>query len=41
LAQRGYADVEIVKTADETLTFSLPKELRRDLRAEAAELVKE
>ncbi|MDX2296201.1 MULTISPECIES: 4-hydroxy-3-methylbut-2-enyl diphosphate reductase [Streptomyces] len=41
LAQRGYVDVELVKTADETLTFSLPKELRRDLRAEAAELVKE
>lgn len=41
LAQRGYADVELVKTADEHLTFSLPKELRRDLRAEAAELVGE
>ncbi|WP_406862902.1 4-hydroxy-3-methylbut-2-enyl diphosphate reductase [Streptomyces sp. HUAS MG47] len=41
LTERGYADVELVKTADESLTFSLPKELRRDLRAEAAELVKE
>ncbi|MFE0737617.1 4-hydroxy-3-methylbut-2-enyl diphosphate reductase [Streptomyces sp. NPDC058855] len=41
LSQRGYVDVEIVKTADESLTFSLPKELRRDLRAEAAGLVKE
>ncbi|MFB9516505.1 4-hydroxy-3-methylbut-2-enyl diphosphate reductase [Streptomyces purpureus] len=41
LSARGYGDVEIVKTADESLTFSLPKELRRDLRAEAAELVKE
>ena len=39
LAERGYADVEIVKTAEESITFSLPKELRRDLRAEAAELV--
>ncbi|MFG3286740.1 4-hydroxy-3-methylbut-2-enyl diphosphate reductase [Streptomyces sp. NPDC048111] len=38
LAQRGYGDVETVKTADESITFSLPKELRRDLRAEAAEL---
>ncbi|GAA2259188.1 MULTISPECIES: 4-hydroxy-3-methylbut-2-enyl diphosphate reductase [Kitasatospora] len=37
LAERGFADVEIVKTAEEHLTFSLPKELRRDLRAEAAE----
>ncbi|MFF8411777.1 4-hydroxy-3-methylbut-2-enyl diphosphate reductase [Streptomyces omiyaensis] len=41
LSQRGYADVELVKTADEHLTFSLPKELRRDLRAEAARLVGE
>jgi 4-hydroxy-3-methylbut-2-enyl diphosphate reductase len=41
LSERGYVDVEIVKTADESLTFSLPKELRRDLRAEAAGLVKE
>lgn len=39
LAARGYADVEIVKTAEESIVFSLPKELRRDLRAEAAELV--
>ncbi|MEU0701620.1 4-hydroxy-3-methylbut-2-enyl diphosphate reductase [Streptomyces bacillaris] len=38
LAERGYADVETVKTADESITFSLPKELRRDLRAEAAAL---
>jgi 4-hydroxy-3-methylbut-2-enyl diphosphate reductase len=36
LAKRGYGDVEIVKSADEHITFSLPKELRRDLRAEAA-----
>lgn len=38
LAERGYGDVETVKTADESITFSLPKELRRDLRAEAAAL---
>ncbi|MFE0457999.1 4-hydroxy-3-methylbut-2-enyl diphosphate reductase [Kitasatospora sp. NPDC058965] len=36
LAERGFGDVETVRTAEETLTFSLPKELRRDLRAEAA-----
>ncbi|MFB7948305.1 4-hydroxy-3-methylbut-2-enyl diphosphate reductase [Kitasatospora phosalacinea] len=36
LASHGFADVQIVKTAEEHLTFSLPKELRRDLRAEAA-----
>ncbi|MDX3763130.1 4-hydroxy-3-methylbut-2-enyl diphosphate reductase [Streptomyces sp. AK02-04a] len=34
LAERGYADVETVKTADESITFSLPKELRRNLRYE-------
>jgi 4-hydroxy-3-methylbut-2-en-1-yl diphosphate reductase len=28
LAQRGYTDVEEVTTAEETLTFSLPRELR-------------
>jgi 4-hydroxy-3-methylbut-2-enyl diphosphate reductase len=37
LAQRGFGDVEIVRSAQESITFSLPKELRRDLRAEAAE----
>ncbi|MGW7054922.1 4-hydroxy-3-methylbut-2-enyl diphosphate reductase [Streptomyces sp. NPDC054887] len=41
LAERGYGDVETVKTADESITFSLPKELRRDLRAEAARLAGE
>ncbi|MEU5347385.1 MULTISPECIES: 4-hydroxy-3-methylbut-2-enyl diphosphate reductase [unclassified Streptomyces] len=41
LSERGYGDVETVKTADESITFSLPKELRRDLRAEAAALVAE
>ncbi|WP_086731902.1 4-hydroxy-3-methylbut-2-enyl diphosphate reductase, partial [Streptomyces fradiae] len=29
LARRGFEDVEIVKTAEESITFSLPKELRR------------
>jgi 4-hydroxy-3-methylbut-2-enyl diphosphate reductase len=41
LAQRGFEDVEIVKAAEESITFSLPKELRRDLREEAAALVAE
>lgn len=41
LAQRGYGDVELVKAAEESITFSLPKELRRDLREEAASLVAE
>ncbi|WP_210585614.1 4-hydroxy-3-methylbut-2-enyl diphosphate reductase [Streptomyces sp. GESEQ-35] len=41
LAERGYGDVETVKTAEESITFSLPKELRRDLREEAATLVSE
>nr|WP_267243194.1 4-hydroxy-3-methylbut-2-enyl diphosphate reductase [Streptomyces sp. PR69] len=41
LSQRGFEDVEIVKAAEESITFSLPKELRRDLRSEAAELAKE
>jgi 4-hydroxy-3-methylbut-2-en-1-yl diphosphate reductase len=36
LSKRGFEDVEIVKAAEESITFSLPKELRRDLRAEAA-----
>ncbi|ORT61455.1 4-hydroxy-3-methylbut-2-enyl diphosphate reductase [Streptomyces sp. CB03238] len=40
LAGRGFEDVEIVKAAEESITFSLPKELRRDLRAEAAALHK-
>ncbi|MEE1927764.1 4-hydroxy-3-methylbut-2-enyl diphosphate reductase [Streptomyces sp. TRM 70351] len=37
LAARGYADVEVVQPVQEHMQFSLPKELRRDLRAEAAE----
>ncbi|WP_165988873.1 4-hydroxy-3-methylbut-2-enyl diphosphate reductase [Streptomyces sp. YIM 98790] len=36
LTERGYADVELVQPVDEHIQFSLPKELRRDLRAEAA-----
>ncbi|MDS1272126.1 4-hydroxy-3-methylbut-2-enyl diphosphate reductase [Lipingzhangella sp. LS1_29] len=35
LATLGYDSVQEVQTADESLTFSLPKELRRDLRAES------
>ena len=35
LAERGYAEVEEVTTAEERLVFSLPQELRRDLRASA------
>ncbi|MFJ3822542.1 4-hydroxy-3-methylbut-2-enyl diphosphate reductase [Streptomyces nodosus] len=41
LAQRGFEDVEIVKAAEESIIFSLPKELRRDLREEAAALLAE
>jgi 4-hydroxy-3-methylbut-2-en-1-yl diphosphate reductase len=33
LAQRGYPDAESVRTAEESLIFALPPELRRDLRA--------
>ncbi|MGW6292326.1 4-hydroxy-3-methylbut-2-enyl diphosphate reductase [Streptomyces sp. NPDC055058] len=32
LAERGYRDVEVVTTVDESITFALPHELRRDLR---------
>ncbi|UGY93435.1 4-hydroxy-3-methylbut-2-enyl diphosphate reductase [Streptomyces gobiensis] len=39
LAERGYADVEVVQPVAEHMQFSLPKELRRDLRAEAAKKV--
>ncbi|MEU1471989.1 4-hydroxy-3-methylbut-2-enyl diphosphate reductase [Streptomyces sp. NPDC005761] len=38
LSERSFEDVEIVKAAEESIVFSLPKELRRDLRAEAAAL---
>ena len=33
LTERGYPDARAVRTAEETLIFSLPPELRRDLRA--------
>lgn len=33
LASRGFGDVEIVQTAEEDVQFSLPKELRKDLKA--------
>jgi 4-hydroxy-3-methylbut-2-enyl diphosphate reductase len=36
LSTRGYAESEEVVTAQEDLLFSLPKELRRDLKARAA-----
>jgi len=37
LAQRGYGDVELVQTAEEDVQFSLPKELRKDLKAAGEE----
>jgi 4-hydroxy-3-methylbut-2-enyl diphosphate reductase len=33
LEKRGFGDVEIVVAAEEKLTFALPPELRRDLKA--------
>ena len=33
LAERGFADVEEVTAAEETLVFALPPELRRDIKA--------
>jgi len=33
LAERGFNDVETVTTAEEDIQFSLPKELRKDLKA--------
>ena len=33
LAERGYPDARPVQTAEESLAFSLPKELHRDLKA--------
>ena len=35
LAERGFTDVEEVATASETLSFALPPELRRDIKAAA------
>jgi 4-hydroxy-3-methylbut-2-enyl diphosphate reductase len=37
LAERGYDDVESVIAAEESLLFSLPKELRRDIKAMSGE----
>jgi 4-hydroxy-3-methylbut-2-enyl diphosphate reductase len=36
LAERGYPAAEEVVTAEEDLLFSLPKELRRDIKAAKA-----
>ncbi|MGG2458487.1 4-hydroxy-3-methylbut-2-enyl diphosphate reductase [Streptomyces sp. RGM 3693] len=41
LAARGYDDVETITAAEESIIFSLPKELRRDLRAEAKAAVED
>ncbi|GAB3969480.1 4-hydroxy-3-methylbut-2-enyl diphosphate reductase [Plantactinospora veratri] len=41
LAARGFADVTEVTTADERLTFSLPQELKRDMKAAAAKAAAE
>ena len=37
LAERGYPDAQAVHTAEESLIFALPPELRRDLRTAAAD----
>jgi len=36
LAERGYTDVQEVRSAEESLLFALPPELRRDMKAKAA-----
>ena len=36
LAERGFSTVEEVQTAEETLVFALPPELRRDMKAAAS-----
>jgi 4-hydroxy-3-methylbut-2-enyl diphosphate reductase len=33
LAERGYPSPQVVRSAEESLIFALPKELRRDLKA--------
>lgn len=38
LAEYGYGDVEPIVTAEEDLMFSLPRELRRDLKAAGADI---
>jgi 4-hydroxy-3-methylbut-2-enyl diphosphate reductase len=35
LAERGFPGARAVRSAEESLTFALPPELRRDLRAAA------
>jgi 4-hydroxy-3-methylbut-2-enyl diphosphate reductase len=40
LAERGYEDVSAVTAAEETLLFSLPTEIRRDLKAAGQEATK-
>ncbi len=37
LAERGFDDVSEVTAANEKLVFSLPQELKRDMRAAAAD----
>jgi 4-hydroxy-3-methylbut-2-enyl diphosphate reductase len=37
LAERGYPDAQAVHSAEESLIFALPKELRRDLKAAKAQ----
>jgi len=36
LAAQGFGSVQEVQTAEETLVFALPPELRRDMKAAAA-----
>jgi 4-hydroxy-3-methylbut-2-enyl diphosphate reductase len=36
LAERGYGEVEEVVSAEESLLFALPPELRRDMRKAAS-----
>jgi 4-hydroxy-3-methylbut-2-enyl diphosphate reductase len=36
LSERGYPDAQAVHTAEESLIFALPPELRRDMRKAAA-----
>lgn len=38
LAERGYGSVELVQTAEEDVQFSLPKELRKDMKAAGEEV---
>jgi 4-hydroxy-3-methylbut-2-enyl diphosphate reductase len=37
LAKRGYGDVETIQTAEEDIQFSLPKELRKELKSAGEE----